>query len=281
MEKISENIWVETELFGANIGIIKTDDGVVLIDTPMNPSDQDLLLKDIEEKKLGTITWMIATDHHLDHFMGASFLPGNVISHQAVRGKFLKTFGPIEKIVDRVSWSDPQGAEKVKTLEVKEPTITFDGKLSLFFDPVSIHVEGFVGHTTHTLAVSVEPDGVLFAGDNVVNGIPPFFHEAEKPLGWVKSLQEMNQLSFSTLVPGHGDVTDRNVVAEMIKNVEAVIDEVKTAINSGLSDEKIQKDVRYLSSIFDAKEIDPSQKAFYRQLEKRGVAHIIRALKRF
>ena len=279
MNKISENVWIETEYFGANIGIIKTNEGVVLIDTPMNPSDQDLLLKDIEEKKLGTITWMIATDHHLDHFMGASFLPGNVISHQAVRGKFLKTFGPIEKIVDRVSWSDPQGAERVKTLQVKEPVITFDGKLSLFFDPVSIHLERFVGHTPHTVAVRVEPDGVLFAGDNVVNGIPPFFHEAEKPLDWVKSLESMKQLSFNMLVPGHGDVTDRNVVDEMIKNVEAVIDKVKAAMNDGLSDEEIQEKVRYLSSFFDAKEIDPSQEVFYRQLEKRGVAWIINALK--
>jgi glyoxylase-like metal-dependent hydrolase (beta-lactamase superfamily II) len=157
--------------------------------------------------------------------------------------------------------------------------IVFADKLSLFLEPVSVHLESFIGHTTHTLAVRVEPDGVLFAGDNVVNGIPPFFHEAELPLGWIKSLQDMQQYSFSTLVPGHGDVTDRSVVDDMMKNVQSVIDEVKAALKSGISDKEIQEEVRYLTSFFDAQDINPQQKAFYRELEKRGVVWIMNALK--
>jgi glyoxylase-like metal-dependent hydrolase (beta-lactamase superfamily II) len=279
MEKISDHIWVETELFGANIGIIKTDTGVVLIDTPMNPTDQDVLTESIKEKGLGPITWIIATDHHMDHFMGASLLPGNVISHEAVRGKFMEAFGPLEKIVDRVTWSDPKGVDRIKTLKIKEPMITFDKTLSLFLEPVSLHLKSFIGHTTHTLAVRVEPDDVLFAGDNIVNGIPPFFHEAELPLGWVQSLKDMKELSFSTVVPGHGEVTDRSVVDDMMKQVEAVIDAVKAALNRGLSKEEIQEQVRYLTSFFDVQDITPQQKAFYRELEKRGIAWIVNALK--
>jgi hypothetical protein len=53
MEKISNNVWVETNFFGANIGIIKTDVGLLLVDTPMNPSDQDYLINEIKE--LGAI----------------------------------------------------------------------------------------------------------------------------------------------------------------------------------------------------------------------------------
>jgi glyoxylase-like metal-dependent hydrolase (beta-lactamase superfamily II) len=275
MERISQNVWVETEFFGANLGVITTNEGLVLIDTPMNPSDQDRLLNDIKEKDLGAITWIIATDHHLDHFMGASFLPGKVISHQAVRGIFLDTFGPIEKIAERVSWSDPEGAERIKTLKVKEPVITFDRRLSLFFDPVSIHLESFVGHTPHTVAVRIEPDGVLFTGDNVVNGMPPFFHEAEKPLEWTQSLENINRLSFDTLVPGHGNVTDRETLYEMMTNVEDIIDKVRKALNRGGSDEDIQAKIRYLTMDTE----HPSLKNFYRELEKRGIAHITRALK--
>lgn len=279
MEKITDHIWVETELFGANIGIIQTESGVILVDTPMLPTDQDTLVKNIMEENLGPIIWIIATDHHMDHFMGGSFLPGNIISHTAVRGKFMDTFGPLENIVDRVSWSDPEGAGRVKKLKVKEPMITFEEKLSLFLEPVSIHMESYIGHTIHTLAVCVEPDGVLFAGDNVVNGIPPFFHEAELPLGWAKSLQTMKQYAFSTVVPGHGDVTDRSVVDDMKKRVTSVVDEVKAALKSGMPQEEILEKTRYLSSFFDAADINPQQKAFYRELEKRGIAHIIGALK--
>jgi len=279
MENISQNVWVETDYFGANIGIIKTTEGLILIDTPMNPTDQDLLLQEIKDRELGTISWIIATDHHLDHFMGASFLPGLVISHQAVRGKFLRTFGPIESIVERVSWSDPQGVERIKKLVVKEPAITFDGRLSLFFDPVTIHLEPFVGHTVHTLAVRVEPDGVLFTGDNVVNGMPPFFHEAEQPLEWVDSLKNMKQFPDRIVVPGHGNVTDGSAVDEMLKNIEAVVDLVKEARAQGHSEEKILDDVRYLTTP-DRQVDNPNLEDFYRQLEKRGTAHILGALNR-
>jgi glyoxylase-like metal-dependent hydrolase (beta-lactamase superfamily II) len=276
MEKITQNVRVETDYFGANVGIIQTTQGLVLIDTPMNPSDQDRLLR--ETSSLGAIHWIIPTDHHLDHFMGASFLPGMVVSHKAVRGKFLSTFGPVEKILERVSWSDPAGAERVKKLIVKEPAITFEGALSLYLDPVEIHLESFVGHTPHTLAVRVEPDGVLFTGDNVVNEFPPFFHEAEDATAWVESLQKLKQLPFSILVPGHGPVADGGAVDGMIKNVGDVIDRVNKALGKGLSEKEITDQLQYMDALRQ-REVNPEQRNFYRIQEKRGIANIIRALK--
>ncbi|MBW1698986.1 MAG: MBL fold metallo-hydrolase [Deltaproteobacteria bacterium] len=279
MEKINGNIWVETEYFGANIGIVKTSLGCVLIDTPMNPSDQDHLIKEVKNNELGEITWIITTDHHLDHFMGASFLPGKLISHHAVRGRFMKAFGPIEKIVKRVSWSDPKGAKRLRDFQIKEPLITFDGGLRLFFDRVTIHLKPFTGHTPHTICVRIEPEGVLFTGDNVVNSIPPFFHDAEEPLKWIDSLEAMKRLCFDILVPGHGKLAGREIIDEMIVKVQAVIDEVRGQLNSGMNEQQMYERIRYLTDFTDKQTENPALKEFYRQLEKRGVGKIIRALK--
>ena len=275
MERVSQNVWIETQYFGANLGVIKTSMGLFLVDTPMNPTDHDPFLREVNQ--LGPIAWIIVTDHHLDHFMGASFLPGKIVSHNEVRGKFLKTFGPMARIVERVSWSDPAGAQKVRDFQVKEPSLTFEDKISFYVDPVEIHLETFPGHTPHTIAVRIEPDGVFFAGDNVVHEAPPFFHDAECPQHWIHSLQRMKTLPFRTLVPGHGPLADRGVLDGMIQTIERIKGEVREAMEGGMTDEEILDKIQYLPSFLSAVQ-SPAQKEFWRQLEKRGMERLIHAL---
>ena len=277
MEKISQHVRVETGYFGANLGIIETPIGLFLVDAPMNPSDGDRFLKQIQP--LGSVAWIIATDHHLDHFMGASFLPGTMVSHREVRGKFMPTFGPIEKIAERVSWSDPEGSERIKDLELKEPVLTFEKTLSFHLDSLEIHLETFPGHTPHTIAVRVEPDGVLFAGDNVVRGMHPFLHDAADPRAWIDSLNRMKALPFDLLVPGHGVVTDRGEIDVVSEKIETLIGRVRAAVNRGMSGEEIEEELRYLSPL-EASVKSPAHRAFFRRLERRGIAHVISSLHR-
>jgi hypothetical protein len=42
IQEIGASIFVETELHGANVGFIVTDEGVILIDTPLLPDDARL-----------------------------------------------------------------------------------------------------------------------------------------------------------------------------------------------------------------------------------------------
>jgi len=39
MKQLTANVFIETELKGANHGLVTTSDGIVLIDTPHKPSD--------------------------------------------------------------------------------------------------------------------------------------------------------------------------------------------------------------------------------------------------
>jgi len=276
MERVSENVWVETGYFGANLGIIKTSAGLFLVDTPMNPSDQGPFLREVS--RLGSLAWVIVTDHHLDHFLGASFLPGMIIAHREVRGKFLPAFGPRSRIAERVSWSDPSGAQKLVDFQVKEPSLSFEDKLSFYLDPVEIHLETLPGHTPHTVAVRVEPDGVVFAGDNVVNETPPFFHDAKDPRIWIRSLEKMKNWAFQVLVPGHGPVAGREALGTMVQSIESVLAKVREGLNQGLAAEEMEEKVRYLSA-FPSRVGNSAQRDFHRQLERKGIGRLIEALR--
>lgn len=39
MQKITDSLYVETGYEGCNVGFVVTEDGIVMIDTPMSPRD--------------------------------------------------------------------------------------------------------------------------------------------------------------------------------------------------------------------------------------------------
>lgn len=60
MERIKENIFVETEFVGCNPGFVVTKEGVVMIDTPQRPDEAFRWRKEIQ--KYGEISYIIAGD---------------------------------------------------------------------------------------------------------------------------------------------------------------------------------------------------------------------------
>lgn len=60
MEKISDNVYVETGFEGCNVGFVVTGEGVVMIDTPQIPTDA-IDWRD-EIKKYGPVRYLINTE---------------------------------------------------------------------------------------------------------------------------------------------------------------------------------------------------------------------------
>jgi len=65
MKKISPNVFIETGFSGANVGIVQTTEGLVMIDTPWRPTDAIKWREEISNK--GNIRYLINTDEHHDH----------------------------------------------------------------------------------------------------------------------------------------------------------------------------------------------------------------------
>ena len=89
MKQITENVFIEDQYSvppnyrGCNSGFVTTSEGIVMIDTPMMPTDAIKLRHTITKK--GKIKYIINTDYHIDHVTGNFFFPGTVISHELVK----------------------------------------------------------------------------------------------------------------------------------------------------------------------------------------------------
>ena len=94
MDQIDHNIIVETENLGSNNSLILTSEGIVLIDSPHKPTDAVKWKKEIDSR--GKVLYLINTDHHIDHTLTNSMLPGTIIAHEVTRKKLMQNYGGSE-----------------------------------------------------------------------------------------------------------------------------------------------------------------------------------------
>jgi cyclase len=97
------------------------------------------------------------------------------------------------------------------------PNITFDRKLVLHCDDVTVEVRYLGrGHTAGDAVVFIPEDRVIATGD-LVHGLEPLLLEAF-PDEWPATLERLSELDFQVLVPGHGPVHQGRTILTLFKD---------------------------------------------------------------
>jgi cyclase len=238
--QLTKNIVVETGYPGANVSCIITGDGLVLVDSPHWPSDAMTWKKEVEGR--GTARYLINTENHTDHTMGASFFSVPVIAQEKTRDGILAL--NVKQIVESVAQNDPKGLHLVTDLKLNIPAITFSERMVLYMGKLSFHLFHLPGHSPGQTAVLIPEERVIFTGDNVCNNVQGFFHEAD-PYKWLESLKRLEQMEFDTIVPGHGEPCDKSYLKKEAEFVQECIDIMKKALAQGWSKEEIMARVSF------------------------------------
>ena len=105
MQQLTSNVYAETDLRGANHGLVTTSDGIVMIDSPHKPSDALKLRAEIARRG-GRLRYIINTEPHGDHWTGNAFFNVPVIAHEGVRTRILET--DMKEHVARVATFGPE-----------------------------------------------------------------------------------------------------------------------------------------------------------------------------
>jgi len=191
MQQITQDVYAETNVRGANVGFVVTGEGVVLIDSPMIPSDARWWREQIAEITDQEIIYLINTDHHRGHILGNQYLTPAVIAHE-LAWKEMKSYGESfrNRLINLFKDSEPQVAAEFENLEIILPRVTFTSRMTLYKGGKTIQLIHVGGHTPATSLVHVVEDGVLFTGDIVVNDRHPF-------MGHGSSKEWLNALTFS------------------------------------------------------------------------------------
>ncbi|MDO8567343.1 MAG: MBL fold metallo-hydrolase [Dehalococcoidales bacterium] len=253
MKQISANVYADDQhsvpprYRGSNPSYVTTSDGIVLIDTPMMPTDAVRWQKDLAKK--GTVRYIINTHHHLDHISGNVFFPGaTVIAHAGAMEKYGSEARPgipaISLLRKSVEQHDPEGVALLKEDQFPPPSITFTDRLYLYVGKHTFELIHMPGHTPSHIGVYIPQEKVFFAGDNFTYQTQPSFGHSV-PQAWVKSLKQVEEMDIDTIVPGHGEICGKAEVKEFRKFVETCIKMVKDAMKRGLTKEQAAKELSF------------------------------------
>jgi len=272
MQKIKDHVYVETEFLGCNPSFIITTDGIVMIDAPQKPEEAFQWRKEIQ--KHGKVAYIVNTDHHRDHAIGDYYFGAETIMHE---GTMKKLTAPeyVELCKNWVKLLDPQSGPIMNHYFVRRPKFTYSSRMTLHVGEDTFELIHAKSHTADETLVYMPEKKVLFTGDTVcTNGIPSLYESY--PLEWLDALQLIEELDFEVLVPGHGNVGNKDSMRQFRKELKILINRAEELINQGLDRETIIQDLRYEDVVHS--KYPPSVTAHFQQNMGRNIGRLYDAL---
>jgi cyclase len=213
---------------GANIGLIRTADGVVLVDTTSSPADMQELLA-ATGVSASEMRFVINTHYHGDHTWGNQLFDCPILAHRLCRermeARLTEEWTPeaIEEYIDEAEDTDPDWArearEKWAALRITLPTEVFEDRRDLEIGGVKLEAIHFGAHTPGSAVVWLPEAKVLFAGDLIFEERYPYVLDADVP-ALVAALKRLTDFSAETIVPGHGLLCGETEIAALVDYLE-------------------------------------------------------------
>jgi glyoxylase-like metal-dependent hydrolase (beta-lactamase superfamily II) len=220
-ERISENVyWFQSEIYAqVTAGVVTGPQWAVVIDTLALP-DETLGMRDFIEHELGVpVRYVINTHYHADHAWGSCFFPGaTVIAHARCR-ELLS-----ERGLPSLEAARKQNAA-FRQVKIVLPHLTFDsGQINLRVGKKNLVMLPAAGHSEDGVAVLVEEDRVLFAGDAFM----PLPYIVDGDVDEIaSSIRKMGRMGLENIVQGHGDIILRGEIDAAVRENLAYLANIK------------------------------------------------------
>ena len=202
VERVTDDLHMIKGL-GGNVAVLKTGAGTVIVDT-MTFAMQGSRIRHIAEGLTGEpIVLVINTHYHSDHTHGnPGFLPGTQV---------VSTTRTLEHLheIDGSYWTGDAAALL--------PNHTFEHDLEIQLGTKHIDLlHPGRGHTDGDLVVLFVDDDTLHTGDLFFNHLYPNIDlEAGGTVrDWGDTLDNVLALKFTHVIPGHGELSDRDGLAQ-------------------------------------------------------------------
>jgi len=226
--QVSERIWMFSGR-GGNIGVIITDDGVVVIDTQYE-NVAPALVEQIGNLTDQPIRYIINTHLHGDHVGGNAYMQqyGSVIAHQNTYDRMLSR------------WEGEGFPGKGDGL----PQLTFRDSFTLNIGGLEIQLFHLgPGHTDTDVVVWIPDENVVHVGDLLFNRITPYIdvNNGSHTGNWISVINRVIQVinPDTRVIPGHGDLSDVDGFRTMARYLQAVRQIVQTCHSEGKTKEEI------------------------------------------
>ncbi|WP_265443484.1 MBL fold metallo-hydrolase [Flexivirga meconopsidis] len=223
-----------------NVGIVVGDTSVLVIDTGMGPRNGSYVLERARALAPGRKMFLTVTHFHPEHGFGAqAFRDEATIVFNRGQRTDLRRKGP--GYLQMFRGLSASTAEYLAGVELVDPDITYEGELELDLGARTALLRSVGPAHTGSDQVVLVDDRVLFGGDLLETDIfpitpyfPPYDTDTDGD-GWIRLLHELISWQPEVVVPGHGEVSDINLLHRVAEYLSWVRDEARRIRRTGVS----------------------------------------------
>jgi len=227
----------------SNAGLVQGDGVSLLVDTLFDVALTREMLEGLKPLTDRTpIATLVNTHANGDHWFGNQLLKDTEIVASRATAEEMATSGPqlltalrqqpgavgrfAREIFSAFDWSD---------VEPTLPTRTFDASLTIDVGDTAVELHNLGPAHTRGDTVAVVPSArTVFAGDLLFIGGTPIVW-AGPPSNWIRACESLLALDVDTIVPGHGPVTDKDGVNDVIEYLRFVAAEAGARHAAGMT----------------------------------------------
>jgi len=246
LDKVAENVYVihgplqmpnpENQGFMNNPGIVLTDAGVVILDPGASVQSGEMVLRAVSTLTKQPVVAVFNSHVHGDHWLGnqavrAAWPKAAIYGHPNMISLIAAGEGDSwVKLMDQLTDGKTTGT----TVVAPDKAVNHGDEIRVGKHTFRIHHYG-KAHTTTDIMVEVVEPGVVFTGDNVLNGRVTRLDDGDIT-GNIQALTEILKTNAAVYVPGHGMSGDRSVVDSMHTYLDTLYTSVAALFEEGLSD---------------------------------------------
>lgn len=215
LKELVPDVYVlESSFVQSKRGLILDPAGSIMVDTSVVFAETRQMTALADSASL-PLSRLILTHSHFDHSAGSELLPDIERIAQRGAGAWMLSDHAARYLAQR-----PAEHPDLEQMRITLPTLEIDGSAELRLGNRSLSLLPTPGHSPDSMAVLLQPDGILFAGDAVVTCFPPIIQDGSG-LDCIASLDKILSLDFRYLVPGHGPVLSRDAA---LRHCQASLD---------------------------------------------------------
>jgi cyclase len=225
IHKIQNDLyWIEGD--GGNVAVYVTGDGVILVDDKY-VADYDQIVANVKSVTNQPIKYILSTHHHADHSGGNTKFASTV--------EIISTVNAHNNIVNKTQSNAPDGMVPARVTFTQESDVFLGGK------QVRAIAVGR-GHTNGDAVIYFPALRTLHTGDLMAGTTPLIDYPGGGSLAqWPAALDEAMKLDFDTVIPGHGQVTNKAGLKTYRDNIAKEITRVRGLIREGKSQDDVAK----------------------------------------
>jgi glyoxylase-like metal-dependent hydrolase (beta-lactamase superfamily II) len=222
-----------------NVGVVLGERAALVVDTGMGPSN-GLVVREAARKLAGDRALFLSLTHfHPEHGYGAQAFgeAATIVYNREQHEEFREKARPY---LDMFRGMGGEVAEQLEGVEFVDPHVVYEGAADLDLGGKVVQLRTWgTAHSRGDQTVFLPDEGVLFTGDLVENRffpILPFFPPHDTDVdggGWIGVLDELERLDPRIVVPGHGEISDAGIIADVCDYLNLLRNETKRLAGEG------------------------------------------------